>query len=371
MSTEAAGTQDSGLETMDANQQFQLDLAKMTNDVLGKVPPGFQAKTEASDNDGVTNFASPMGQLQQEVDEDPGKEEPEDTQEVAKSDTSEAAQDEPEQDGASEEEPKEEGPDVLALVREKLPDMVVESVDDVINELVNRTELLGGYSHLDKLGEQSEEWLQFTEMLISGEVPMVAAYKIFGEAMRAPDPDEDPEGYRAWDKEMAVLKAKRESHVSQEKDRQSREAERAKLVSESMEKQFRSLAAKHKLSTTDAQNVARRINAIIHGDPISGRIPSNAVELLYNAVMSENIASKNEADLAEREAAAEKRGYEKAMAAMKKKRGSVAEVPDLTSVSAGELDGTSRKLSQGEQLLQSLGIKQSPSFYGSDGLEGL
>jgi hypothetical protein len=118
--------------------------------------------------------------------------------------------------------------------------------------------------------------------------------KTFKDLINAPDQDEDPDGFHEFDKRMSVLQA--EEKKDQELRAAKTESEQKRYDARTAEftRQLDALSSEHKWTDQQRASEAGAITALIMGDPVTGRLPSDSLKRLHFAArMDEILAAKD------------------------------------------------------------------------------
>lgn len=164
----------------------------------------------------------------------------------------------------------------FSLLREMLPESVIESEEDARTHIERLRTSDQAMQVFESLAEGDDALVAYIELRKQGKTPRLAAIEAFAELTEVPDPDEDPEEYADWKAEQAV-KAEREKHANEQRSRTEKEAkERAKAA----QQVFDASMKRNGWTEDHAERIALAFQQMTAGDPNTGRFRGDTFEIV-------------------------------------------------------------------------------------------
>jgi hypothetical protein len=223
--------------------------------------------------------------------------------------------------GEQEADPEEEAPppafDLSVFDDALIPGAAVDSVDDVVEHMRSYRQSHEVLETFEKVVSADTALQNYLKAIQGGTDQRIAAQEAFGSLTSAPDPDEDPEAYADWKANKAVMEEKRKAEAKSAEQTQKQQQE----ISKQVYGHFEATVKRLDLDSDQAERLRSTFRSITQGDPVTGKYPPRAFDLLYHGMQYGQVQSEIKSVTAQAE-----KGNLKGLAADKSDHPLVAEV---------------------------------------------
>lgn len=239
--------------------------------------------------------------------------------------------------------------DVLADVRKNAPTAVLEDEKAIGPYVAELQEAVLSYRQFEEIHAASERYQKFTEAVAANKMKETpdpdwkVAFRVFKDVLQRPNEDDDPDAAAEWDRRFHDIQLEDQYKQRDEEKEKTTQEQMAARRQEEFETQFARIASDRKLENGQAESLAAEIRKLVFGDPVTGRIPHDAVErLAFAATFKDRMAELESRHKEEMEKAVEeatKKGKTEGIQQVRKARSAQnLDLPDLSGSGGDDVE---------------------------------